>query len=202
MLLPVDQIRFYQSCNSAMFGYASAMTAASGIVGSQVISFWSEALAPGSAGGVARRPARGSRSTGARSVNSRNGVSRIRARLRVRPEAPDEPMSAMAEAMGNWCAMPWLGAGALAKDSSKNRFGPNASAFGSGHMGAMPGMQIPGMQMQGAPMPFGLDPAMMMSAWLNMDYSRSPAAWPMAMGMMSAGVPRMLRGRWRKQTLQ
>ncbi len=175
MFFTDEQIRFHKSCCDAMFGYAGALTAASSIMSVQALGFWNEALNV-----ETERPRSKNRSRSARSTQVIYRRERLKGRgsrrfVHARPAvSSSEPPNDIFGAFGTFYAMPWLMASSLTKQQGSSHFGAAVSQAG----GPLAGM------------PAYFNPASMMGAWLDMDWTRVPGCWPMAYGMMAAGVPK------------
>jgi len=155
---PSEQIRFNTCCGNAALGYASAATAAYGVMAGQVFNFWLAALRP--------EPSRPVPSPAVRRRARRN--TQLNGRSGGKPDLPT--------GFGPLGELPWLGAAAMMQPFTAQSGYPVAG-YG--------GLMVPGPLGGGFPQP---DLAALTNAWWSMDITRPPAAWPMAYGMIASGV--------------
>jgi len=182
MFQPSEQIRYNQCCRDAMFGYANAMAAASNVIVGQVLGLWSEAVSS-SAGlktpAVVCRSAKERRDMATRD-RERASMKRRRARERARAGSRGPSPLDFMDTVSRLFAMPWL--------SAVEAMNPYLHDGGSFYVNGAGEGPFPGFS--GRARPGFIDPAVMMGAWFDMDFSRAPGAWPMAYGMMAAGIPK------------
>lgn len=182
MLDPKAQARFNKSCSDAAFGYANASTAAYAEMTGRAMEMWTQSFQSLLSAGSQekeeprswyRKPQDGEifpppPKTGSSAGNGMN------------PFAPSNPFAPMAE---------WMQANPYASFAPFARTADSALPF----MGSMPTIAqamasaLPGSQNMAAAF---ANPFWPMSAWWNFAQSSlPPSAWPMAFGMIAAGVP-------------
>lgn len=176
MFDPQLQARFAKSCTDAALGYANATTAAYSDLFTRGCNFWLDIMQSSVAGAGSERPAATASPSPAASTNRMKGFAQPCAFTAPAFSFSDMTTSANPLAAWNawltnaWTANPWTANTAAANPwTAWASVLPNPwAAFGK-----------PSSQMM---TPF--------TAWMDMLQGRGSAhAWPMALAMMSAGVP-------------
>jgi len=182
MLDPQLQQRFAHSCAEAAFGYSAASIAAYAAFADQVLGFWSSVLG---GGGTARGEPR--------SELWRWPMPLTPADLLPAPAPAQAPANPFASLPFNPFA--WALPAQPAPPPPQNPLAaPMANPLMAAPMAAMAMFAEAAAgamsAMSGAPVKSIADAANPMTAWLSMfPFAKQSAAWPMAVVMMSSGVP-------------
>jgi len=178
MLDPELQQRFARSCAEAAFGYSAASVAAYAAFADQMLGFWSSVLGGGAPG-----------KTEPRSELWRWPMPLMPADLLPAPKPAPAPANPFASLPFNPFAWALPAAPKPVPPPS-----PLANPMMAAPMAAMAMFTeaVTGAMsaMSGAPVKSIADTANPMTAWLSMfPFAKQSAAWPMAVVMMSSGVP-------------